>query len=91
MTLMVDEQIKKRGYEPITQLFVPNSDLVETASYLANLDINKRMNRIYQMDIEDAIFDTRAFFRAFYKSNSFCTIQWIYTFLNRPFYLSSCS
>ncbi len=67
MTLMVDEQIKKRGYEPITQLFVPNSDLVETASYLANLDINKRMNRIYQMDIEDAIFDTRAFFKAFYR------------------------
>lgn len=65
--ISVREQIAKRGYISEIKPYVPHNDLIFTTAHIRNLDVNRQINRINRMHIEDSLSDTRNFFDVFYQ------------------------
>ena len=75
--ISVTEQIAKRGYISEIKPYVPSNDLIFTTAHIRNLDVNRQINRINRMHIEDALADTKSFFDVFYQVHDVPYLKYI--------------
>lgn len=65
----IDTEIKMHGYNPIDDVIKPNKNIIEFASFIEDLELEKKKCFLGQVTEQEVIANTKAFYNRHFKLN----------------------